>query len=170
MKPDARSQPPALSHLLGRLPAYPGALLLAQALNLTLAKHLDADVIQRLRGRKLRLHVTDTAWRLDFVWRGGRFVACAPQAQVDLALSAKLQDFARLARRQDDPDTLFFNRRLTMEGDTELGLLIKNTLDALEAPVFDPQTWHPAAVLRAAGQRLQSWLARPPGAAPRSAP
>jgi predicted lipid carrier protein YhbT len=34
--------------------------------------------------------------------------------------------------RQEDPDTLFFQRRLTIEGDTELGLEVKNILDALD--------------------------------------
>ena len=45
-------------------------------------------------------------------------------------------DFALLAARKEDPDTLFFSRRLVMEGDTELGLLVKNTLDAIEQPLF----------------------------------
>jgi predicted lipid carrier protein YhbT len=53
----------------------------------------------------------------------------------------------RLAKRQEDPDTLFFNRRLSMEGDTELGLIVKNALDALELPVFDVQRWAPQQVL-----------------------
>jgi predicted lipid carrier protein YhbT len=38
----------------------------------------------------------------------------------------------RLARREADPDTLFFDRKLSIEGDTELGLLLKNTLDAID--------------------------------------
>lgn len=29
-------------------------------------------------------------------------------------------------------DTLFFSRRLLMEGETDLGLLVKNTLDAID--------------------------------------
>jgi predicted lipid carrier protein YhbT len=33
---------------------------------------------------------------------------------------------------QEHPDTLFLSRRLAIEGDIELGLLIKNTLNALE--------------------------------------
>ena len=41
-------------------------------------------------------------------------------------------DFARLALRLEDPDTLFFNRRLLIEGDTDLGLTVKNMLDAVE--------------------------------------
>jgi predicted lipid carrier protein YhbT len=53
----------------------------------------------------------------------------------------------RLAQRQEDPDTLFFNRRLSMEGDTELGLVVKNAIDALELPVLDLKQWAPDKVL-----------------------
>jgi len=41
--------------------------------------------------------------------------------------------FLALALRREDPDTLFFSRRLVLEGDTELGLALKNALDALDA-------------------------------------
>jgi predicted lipid carrier protein YhbT len=34
-----------------------------------------------------------------------------------------------------------------MEGDTELGLLVKNSLDALELPVLNLQQWTPDKVL-----------------------
>jgi predicted lipid carrier protein YhbT len=40
----------------------------------------------------------------------------------------------QLLARQEDPDTLFFNRELSIEGDTELGLVVKNMLDAVEWP------------------------------------
>jgi predicted lipid carrier protein YhbT len=62
----------------------------------------------------------------------------------DLAIGAAAHDFLLLARRQEDPDTLFFSRRLALEGDTELGLLVKNTLDALDASAFDlGALWRP---------------------------
>ena len=51
-----------------------------------------------------------------------------------------------LARRLEDPDTLFFSRRLSMEGDTELGLLVKNTLDAIELPILNLESLKPAQV------------------------
>ncbi|MFB6261882.1 MAG: SCP2 sterol-binding domain-containing protein, partial [Thiohalorhabdaceae bacterium] len=38
----------------------------------------------------------------------------------------------RLALGVEDADTLFFNRRLAMEGDTATGVYLKNFLDALE--------------------------------------
>lgn len=61
--------------------------------------------------------------------------------------SASAHDFMLLAQRKQDPDTLFFSRRLSMQGDTELGLVVKNALDALELPVLDPAQWTPRAVL-----------------------
>ena len=39
-----------------------------------------------------------------------------------------------MATRRVDPDTLFFERRLSIDGDTETGLRLKNLLDAVELP------------------------------------
>ena len=89
----------------------------------------------------------DARVAFDFTWNGQRFAPSAPQANPDLAISANAQDFVLLAQRRQDPDTLFFNRRLVMEGDTELGLVVKNALDAIDLPVLDPRHWAPRAVL-----------------------
>lgn len=40
--------------------------------------------------------------------------------------------FRQLAERKQDPDQLFFQRKLMIEGDTELGLGLRNLLDSLE--------------------------------------
>lgn len=152
--------PPPLARLLSQLPPYPGSLLLVTGLNRVLARQLPADVGAHLNGRRIRLQLRDAGLRFDFCWQHGQFRACAPQQTTDLTLSANAHDFLRLARRLDDPDTLFFNRRLSMEGDTELGLVVKNALDALELPVFDPAQWAPSAVFA----RLQALR---PGFTPR---
>ncbi len=139
--------PDPVGAVLARLPAYPGSFLLVTALNKVLAQQLPADVRQYLLGKKLRIHVRDARLTFDFTCTGTRFAACQKQDSTDLTISANAQDFVRLARREEDPDTLFFNRRLSMEGDTELGLVVKNALDALDMPVFDPQQWTPDKVL-----------------------
>jgi predicted lipid carrier protein YhbT len=139
--------PDPVGSLLSRLPAYPGSFLLVTALNQVLAKQLPADVRQYLLGKKLRIHVRDARLTFDFTCTGVRFAACKRQIETDLTISASAQDFLRLAQRQEDPDTLFFNRRLSMEGDTELGLLVKNAIDALELPVLDLKQWTPDKVL-----------------------
>jgi len=159
MTSPTQTLPAPIGKMLGRLPPFPGSLLFVSGLNLSLAKHLSEDVTKVLQGKKLRLHVTDTHWKFDFVWRNGRFIACSPQQRTDLCLSASAYDFFQLARRQEDPDTLFFNRRLTMEGDTELGLLVKNTMDAMELPVFDPKQFQPTHLLAGARERFKARLA-----------
>jgi predicted lipid carrier protein YhbT len=42
-----------------------------------------------------------------------------------------------MASGDEDADTLFFERALVMEGDTDFGLLVKNTLDAM-GPLLPP--------------------------------
>lgn len=139
--------PAPVGQLLGRLPAFPGSLMFVSGLNLALAKQLNADVTQMLVGKKLRLCVTDAKWAFDFEWKDDRFLASQNRGPADLVISASAHDFVKLARRQEDPDTLFFNRRLAMEGDTELGLLVKNTIDAIELPMLDLESFKPAQVL-----------------------
>lgn len=129
--------PAVVAAVLQRLPAFPGNVLLATGLNAVLARHLPADVAGRMEGRSFRIHVRDARLAFDFGWRRGRFVPLARQDRPDLTISATGADFVRMARREEDPDTLFFSRRLGMEGDTELGLAVKNTLDALELPVLE---------------------------------
>jgi predicted lipid carrier protein YhbT len=129
--------PPFVAAVLRRLPSWPPSFVMAAGLNAVLAPQLPQDVRDALRTRKLRIEVRDAGVSLDFTWTGRRFAALARQATTDLTISATAPDFLRLARREEDPDTLFFSRRLSMQGDTELGLLVKNTLDALELPVFE---------------------------------
>lgn len=140
--------PSPVGAVLSRLPAYPGSVLLVTAINVALAKQLPQDVKDILQGKRLSIRVRDARIGFDFTWNGQRFAPSLPHTQPDLAISANAQDFLLLAQRRQDPDTLFFNRRLVMEGDTELGLVVKNALDALELPVLDPAHWSPRAVLQ----------------------
>jgi predicted lipid carrier protein YhbT len=154
MKTSPYLLPKPIGQLLSKLPVYPGSLLFVTGLNFGLSKNLAPDVTQMLIGKKLRLRVTDAQIGFDFEWRNGRFVACQNAAEADLTISASAYDFVLLARRQEDPDTLFFSRRLAMEGDTELGLLVKNTIDAIELPVLSLEQLKPAHVLGLLRARL----------------
>jgi len=150
--------PKPVGNFLGRLPTYPGSMLLVLGLNVALAKQLAPDVTQMLAGKKLRLCVIDAQSAFDFEWRNGRFMACQNAAAADLTISASAHDFVLLARRKEDPDTLFFNRRLAMQGDTELGLLVKNTIDAIELPMLDLEQLKPGHVLNQARAHFRTLL------------
>lgn len=126
--------PAALAKLASRLPQQPPTRALTLALNLALGRILPRDTLAPLSGRHLQLRVLDAGLTLDFSLgdRGFRHAAATAGARPDLIISATTRDFIALALREEDPDTLFFSRRLRMEGDTDLGLLVKNTLDAVD--------------------------------------
>ena len=71
----------------------------------------------------------DLQWFTSVV--NGKLVV-SQNAQADVSFSADASDLLMIAARKQDPDTLFFQRRLVIEGDTELGLYVKNLMDAIE--------------------------------------
>ena len=120
-------------------------------LNFQFRRLLPRDVLDALVGKKVAIAVSDAGSRFVFEWTGNRFHACAGEEKTDLAFKATAYDFLQMALRREDPDTLFFCRRLVIEGDTELGLLLKNTLDALEWSLAMPILPNLPAVLRRPG-------------------
>ncbi len=90
------------------------------------------DSLVALEGKRVRIQVTDLPLRLHLLIVSGAVRAASPQTPPHVTLRGRLHDFWRLATRAEDPDTLFFERRLAIEGETETGLAIKNALDALE--------------------------------------
>ncbi|MBU6486621.1 MAG: SCP2 sterol-binding domain-containing protein [Burkholderiales bacterium] len=140
--------PSLIRGVLSKLPAYPGSLLFVGGLNLTVKPHLPDDTLAQLQDRALRIEVRDAGVSFDFVYRGGAFRAARHVGEIALTISASAYDFFQLARRTQDPDTLFFSRRLTMEGDTELGLLVKNSLDAIDLSNFSLERFAPAFAVR----------------------
>ena len=115
-----------------RLPQFPHSVALAVGLNLALKPRLSADTMEMLRGRPIGIRVEDAG--IDFRVRLGErgFVPLFGNVKPDVVFTACAFDFYLMARRLEDPDTLFFNRRLKIEGDTELGLVVKNALDAVD--------------------------------------
>ena len=95
----------------------------------SLARRLPA-----LDGKVMRIEISDIPNRIDFVIRGERLYPGAGRSP-DVTIRGQIEDFWCLATRAEDPDTLFFHRRLSIEGDTETGLHVKNLLDALDYDV-----------------------------------
>jgi predicted lipid carrier protein YhbT len=130
--------PSFIARVGNRLPQWPHAVALTTGLNaIVKMKLLPDDSLALLEGKNILIDVLDTGGRAAFTFRDGLFrpVFTAPETP-DLAFRANLSAFLQLAARQEDPDTLFFNRTLSIEGDTELGLIVKNMLDAMELPKF----------------------------------
>lgn len=92
--------------------------------------------LEFLQGRRLGIRFDDLDVTSLFTFASGRVLMLAPNAVPEVIIRGRFPEFVRLATRQIDPDTLFFQRRLSIEGDVSLGLTIKNFLDALELEEF----------------------------------
>lgn len=119
-----------------KLPQWPHALALVAGLNAVLKmKLLPESELALLEDKLFRVRVLDTGGEATYTFRDGLFrPVFRPEREPDLAFAANLSAYLQLLTRQEDPDTLFFNRTLEITGDTELGLIVKNMLDAVEWP------------------------------------
>jgi len=89
-----------------------------------------------LEGRSFAITIEDLGLRSRFWVRGGAFRPMWNGAPAQLELGATMADLLSLMRADTDADTLFFQRRLRISGDTELGLIVKNWLDAAPRPAW----------------------------------
>jgi predicted lipid carrier protein YhbT len=117
----------------GRFIPYPfQKQVLSLVLNQAFRDPLHHGELDFLDGAKVRIKVTD----LNFDWLisvgKDSFVPIERELEDDVCISGEGPDFILLATRQADPDTLFFQRRIRIEGDTELGLGVKNTMDSMD--------------------------------------
>ena len=118
---------------LGIMPPIIHNNILATMLNRIIAKELQEGELDFLRPhRVLLIRVQDANLKFCLTLVGDRLVAYDHHQPYDLVIEGTTYDFLLLATRREDPDTLFFNRRLRLGGNTELGLYLKNFLDALE--------------------------------------
>ncbi|MDM4767259.1 SCP2 sterol-binding domain-containing protein [Pelomonas sp. SE-A7] len=120
-----------LRPLVARLPMEPPAFLLAAALNRLLLPRLDAAARGPLSGRAVQVDVSDLGLSLKLQLGPRGFAPASREAAIALRIVAEAPSYWRLLRGSDDADRLFFERALVMEGDTEMGLVLKNTLDAI---------------------------------------
>ena len=121
--------PIRLAPLLRAMPAGLQRRMLEIAVARVLAAPLASGALDFMSGRRLGIDVSD----LDLHWvlelHEGRLRATTQAA--DASVRGSVTDLLLLAGRLEDADTLFFQRRLVLTGDTELGLTVRNLLDRL---------------------------------------
>ena len=117
----------------GRLIPYAAQKpILAVVLNQAFREPLQHGELDFLQDAKVRIKVTDLC--VDWLIGVGSdsFEPVDRELKDDVCISGESPDFILLATRQADPDTLFFQRKIRIEGDTELGLGVKNTMDSMD--------------------------------------
>ncbi len=127
--------------------------ILPEILNHALHEALACGDLGFLMGRRLGIRILDADILWVFTCKAGGLVMLPAQATPEVTICGRIADFIRMASRREDPDRLFFQRRIIIEGDVELGLHTKNLLDSLE---WDDLPW----MLRAPLLALAGFLAR----------
>jgi len=105
--------------------------VLQQMLSWQFSQALNDGELDFLEGRWLSIEVRDIGLKWFTSVQNERLIVSDAE-QADVSFSADASDLLMIAARKQDPDTLFFQRRLVIEGDTELGLYVKNLMDAIE--------------------------------------
>lgn len=125
------SLPPQWRARVARLPTRPPSTAVALALDRLLLPRLDAGQRTALQGHIVEIELQELGARVRLRLGERGFQAAGEGGTPRLRLRARADALWRLLRGQDDADRLFFDGALVMEGDTEYGLILKNTLDAI---------------------------------------
>ena len=121
--------PRHIAPLLRALPPATQKRLLERAMAKVLAAPIADGTLDFMAGRRLGIEVGDLGLRWVVELQGQRLVVVDADAEATVRGSAT--DLLLLAGRLEDADTLFFQRRLVLTGDVELGLTARNLLERL---------------------------------------
>ena len=126
-----RQGPSLLSVPLKFTPFAVSRQVLQQVLSWQLRQALADGELDFLESRWLKIEVSDLnlSWQMS-VSEGKLIIR--EQGEADVSFSGQANELILIAARKEDPDTLFFQRRLRIEGDTELGLNVKNLMDSID--------------------------------------
>ncbi len=124
--------PARLSFPLKVLPAFVHNKVLTVTLNKIFAKELEEGELDFLQDKIVHITIKDADIEYRFTLKDEKLVAADKQIEPDLNLQGTIYNYLLLASRKEDTDALFFSRRLHMQGDTELGLYVKNFLDGMD--------------------------------------
>ena len=130
--------PKALTYPSQFLPFVIQQKCLNEILSRVFKEAIEDGDLDFLQGKWLKVTVSDLklTWFLSF--ENEAFIIKPQVPHSDVAFSASVNDLILVAGRKEDADTLFFQRRLSIEGNTELGLEIKNLLDNIEFDNLPP--------------------------------
>lgn len=127
------AMPSILRPALSLLPFSLQKKVMLPALHSVFKEAIEDGDFEFLQKKWLKISITDLNlhWLISF--NGEQLIMNEPSSKIeDVSFSATGDDLLLIAGRKQDPDTLFFQRRLKIEGDTELGLEVKNLIDAIE--------------------------------------
>ncbi|ABZ77655.1 Sterol-binding domain protein [Shewanella halifaxensis HAW-EB4] len=146
--------PKVIARPLSLVPFSLKADLLKRILTLLLAEQAQDDELEFLADRWVAVKVEDLGLTFEVSYNGHWLVR--PEQGAEVTFAAQSKELLLVAAAKEDPDTLFFQRKLCIEGDTELGLEVKNLLLSVEFDAMPTAIRVTIAKLAEALQTLQT--------------
>ncbi len=132
-------KPQFLSNIATRMPSKLNFVVVEKFLNTAFAEQISDGDFEFLEHRVLQVEISDANLFVGLSFRHNKIIcnhfdskACTS----DATLSIDTINAINLVQQEVDPDTLFFQRKLKINGDTELAHHVKNTIDALDPEVI----------------------------------
>ncbi|MCP5208964.1 MAG: SCP2 sterol-binding domain-containing protein [Hahellaceae bacterium] len=121
------------------LPFRLHAFLFESVLSKVFRAQIEDGTCNFMRQRWLQIKISDLGATWYFSLDPQNRIIMSKNAFADVSITGNLNEFILLAAQREDPDTLFFQRRLMIEGDTELGLEIKNLMDSADLQLLSKE-------------------------------
>lgn len=131
--------PASLSKLATRMPHKFNTCVVEALCNKAFDEQLREGDFDFLQDRLLKIQLLDSALLVGLTLTQGKFHCLhftQAEFSADATLAIKAADAISLLKQEVDPDTLFFQRKLKIAGDTELAHHVKNTIDTLDPKVI----------------------------------
>lgn len=138
-------------------PQFVNKKIVEAALNRVLQEQITDGDFDYLTGKWLQVEIRDAQLFTIIGFRHQQFVCrqiAQESSEADARLSVFTADAIDLVQQKIDPDTLFFQRKLTIGGDTELAHHVKNTLDTLDSDAIPK-------LIKTLLQKYQAIISRP---------
>ena len=100
------------------------------------AEQIEDGDVDFLQNNVLLIHMRDIGLKWFFTFEEDHFKLLPAIDEPTVTIQGDVNQFILLASRRVDPDTLFFQRKLEIVGDTEVGLHVKNLLDSVDESVI----------------------------------
>lgn len=102
------------------------------ALNYFLRDQIVEGRFSEVKNKWINIHITDLDICLYIVARKYFLEVSSSEEDAEAKISLSFESIIDLLSQRTDPDTLFFNRKLSLSGNTETSLALKNILDSIE--------------------------------------
>lgn len=132
-------KPKNLSRIATRLPDRLNNMVVEKLVNSTFAEQISEGDFDFLENRLLQVEIIDAGLFVGLSYDQNKIICkhfSRYSLQADVTLSIESSDAIQLVQQEVDPDTLFFQRKLKINGDTELAHHVKNTIDTLDPEVI----------------------------------